>query len=178
MLLPSGPLGFGTAPEEIRPSQGLLLNHFLKPIFTDLLSCDVVFLMCFYHFHLLFTCSFISIVILLLLWVQVFIYFSCFALKALYKLFLKSTISIKFIIVIIYPGWRAAVCQRSAVLLWLQLWGQTPLIWENWIWLETTCRTQQWRSCVVFYRVQPVDWRLWGQFTDWLLYLLFNSNST
>ena len=30
VLLPSGPLGFGTAPEEIRPSQGLLLNHFLK----------------------------------------------------------------------------------------------------------------------------------------------------
>ena len=28
----------------------------------------------------------------------------------------------------------AADCQRSAVLLWLQLWGQTPLIWENWIW--------------------------------------------
>ena len=36
VLLPSGPLGFGTAPEEIRPSQGLLLNHFLKPIFIDL----------------------------------------------------------------------------------------------------------------------------------------------
>ena len=71
MLLPSGPLGFGTAPEEIRPSQGLLLNHFLKHIFIDLLSCDVVFLLCFYHFHLLFTCSFVSIVILLLLWVQV-----------------------------------------------------------------------------------------------------------
>ena len=67
---------------------------------------------------------------------------------------------------ILYSGWRAAVCQRSAVLLWLQLWGQTPLISENWIWLTTTCRTQEWRSCVVFYRVQPVDWRLWGQFTD------------
>ena len=64
---------------------------------------------------------------------------------------------------ILYSGWRAAVCQRSAVLLWLQLWGQTPLIWENWIWATTTCRTQQWWSCVVFYRVQPVDWRLWGQ---------------
>ena len=61
----------------------------------------------------------------------------------------------------------SADCQRSAVLLWLQLWGQTPLISENWIWVTTTtCRTQEWRSCVVFYRVQPVDWRLWGQFTD------------
>ena len=64
---------------------------------------------------------------------------------------------------ILYPGWGAAVCQGSAVLLWLQLWGQTPLIWENWIWVTTSCRTQQWRSCVVFYRVEPVDWRLWGQ---------------
>ena len=68
------------------------------------------------------------------------------------------------ILMFLYPGWLAADCQRSAVLLWLQLWGQTPLISENWIWVTTTtCRTQQWRSCVVFYRVQPVDWRLWGQ---------------
>ena len=71
------------------------------------------------------------------------------------------------ILMFLYPGWSGAVCQRSAVLLWLQLWGQTPLISENWIWVTTTtCRTQEWRSCVVFYRVQPVDWRLWGQFTD------------
>ena len=33
---------------------------------------------------------------------------------------------------------KGAVCQRSAVLLWLQLWGQTPLISENWIWVTTT----------------------------------------
>ena len=69
---------------------------------------------------------------------------------------------------------RTAVCQRSAVLLWLQLWGQTPLISENWIWVTTTCRTQQWRSCVVFYRVQPVDWRLWGQTSvHWLLWISY-----
>ena len=74
------------------------------------------------------------------------------------------------IFIFLYPGCITADCQRSAVLLWLQLWGQTPLIWENWIWAPTTCRTQEWRSCVVFYRVQPVDWRLWGQFTDWLLW--------
>ena len=70
---------------------------------------------------------------------------------------------------ILYPGWRAADCQRSAVLLWLQLWGQTPLIWENWIWPTTTCRTQEWSCCVLDWRVQTVDWRLCGQFTDWLL---------
>ena len=62
MLLPSGPLGFGTAPEEIRPSQGLLLNYFLKHIFIDLLSCDVVFLMCFiiFTFYLLVHLSLLS----------------------------------------------------------------------------------------------------------------------
>ena len=87
--------------------------------------------------------------------------------STLSTLFLKSTLSMTFIIIIIiYSGCGDAVCHRSAVLLWLQLWGQTPLISENWIWVETSCRTQQWRSCVVFYRVQPVDWRLWGQFTD------------
>ena len=62
MLLPSGPLGFGTAPEEIRPSQGLLLNHFLKPIFIDLLSCDVVYFLCFiiFTFYLLVHLSLLS----------------------------------------------------------------------------------------------------------------------
>ena len=70
------------------------------------------------------------------------------------------------IFMFLYPGCGAAVCQRSAGLLWLQLWGQTPLIWENWIWMRTSCWTQEWRSCVVFYRVKPVDWRLCGQFTD------------
>ena len=40
------------------------------------------------------------------------------------------------ILMFLYPGWRTAVCQRSAVLLWLQLWGQTPLISENWIWVN------------------------------------------
>ena len=39
----------------------------------------------------------------------------------------------------------------------------------------TTCRTQEWRSCVVFYRVQPVDWRLWGQFTDFCRSHIYNT---
>ena len=73
------------------------------------------------------------------------------------------------IFIFLYSGWGAADCQRSAVLLWLQLWGQTPLIWENWIWVTTTCRTQEWRSCVVFYRVPPVDWRLWGQWSCFIV---------
>ena len=128
-------------------------------------------MLCFYCVFIIFTFYFLVHLSLLSFYCfYVFKFYLVFLLcrqSTLWTLFLKSTISIKFIIVIIFPGWRAAVCQRSAVLLWLQLWGQTPLIWENWIWATTTsCRTQQWRSCVVFYRVQPVDWRLWGQFTD------------
>ena len=65
-----------------------------------------------------------------------------------------------------YSDWWAAVCQRSAVLLWPQLWSPTPPIWESWTWVTTTWRIQEWSCCVIFYRVQTADWRLWGQFTD------------
>lgn len=53
--------------------------------------------------------------------------------------------------------------QRLTVKSWLQLWSQTPHIWENWIWVETSWRTQEWSCCVLDWRVQTVDWRLWGQ---------------
>ena len=65
--------------------KSLLKTHFYRLAF---MRCCVFPL--FYHFHLLFTCSFISIVILLLLWVQVIIYFSCFAVKALCQLCFKK----------------------------------------------------------------------------------------
>ena len=177
-------------------------------------------MLCFYCVFIIFT--FYLLVHLSLLSFYCFygfkFLFTFLALLSKHFVFLKSTVSIKFIIIIIYSGCGALLfiyfscfafkhfvnsvfkkyryqcslseiscyflwlqlwgqtplisekanpsSQRSAVLLWLQLWGQTPLISENWIWVTTTCRTQQWRSCVVFYRVQPVDWRLWGQFTD------------
>ena len=70
-----------------------------------------------------------------------------------------------------YSDWRTAICQGSALVLCAQLWSPTRPIWENWIWLETTWRTQEWSFFVVFWRVQPVDWRFWGQFTDCLLLL-------
>ena len=162
-----GPSALQRPPKEIRQSQWLLLNHFLKPIFIDLLLCDIVFLSFspFIYLFIYIYCHFTAF-----MGSRFYLLFLALLSKYFVNLFLKRTVSIKFIIVILYPGWGAADCQRSAILLWLQLWGQTPLIWENWIWVETTtCRTQKWRSCVVFYRVQPVDWRLWGQFTDWLL---------
>ncbi len=67
----------------------------------------------------------------------------------------------------------AAGCQRSAVLLWPQLWSPTPPIWERWSWTTTSCRIQEWSCCVILWRVQTADWRLWGQFTDSLLLICF-----
>ena len=64
---------------------------------------------------------------------------------------------------LLYSDWVPAVCQRSAVLLWPQLWSPTPPIWESWIWVTTSCRIQEWSCCVIFWRVHTVDWRLWGQ---------------
>ena len=52
--------------------------------------------------------------------------------------------------------------QRLTVKSWPQLWSQTPHIWENWIWVPTGWRTQEWSCCVLDWRVQTVDWRLWG----------------
>ena len=67
---------------------------------------------------------------------------------------------------IIYSDCLAAVCQRSAVLLWPQLWSPTPPIWESWPWVTTSWRIQEWSCFVIFYRVQTADWTLWGQFTE------------
>ena len=64
---------------------------------------------------------------------------------------------------ILYSDCGIAVHQRSAVILWPQLWSQTPPIWESWTWVTTTYRIQEWSCCVIFCRVQTVDWRLWGQ---------------
>lgn len=77
--------------------------------------------------------------------------------------FQAGTLSSKVTSFILYSDWVAAVCQRSAVLLWPQLWSPTPPIWESWSWVETSCRIQEWSCCVVFWRVHTVDWRLWGQ---------------
>ena len=47
------------------------------------------------------------------------------------------TLSSKVTSFILYSDCITAVCQRSAVLLWPQLWSPTPPIWESWTWLET-----------------------------------------
>ena len=107
-------------------------------------------------------------------WVQVFgVTFSkhlhCKPSSALNRLlntewFQAGTLSFKHTLFILYSDCLAAVCQRSAVLLWPQLWSPTPPIWESWSWvLTTSCRIQEWSCCVLDSRVQIVNWRLWGQ---------------
>ena len=68
VLLPSGL--WNGLPEEIRLTESVtsLKSHLEKLLFMDLLSCDTVFLLWFYHFlfTFYFTCSLIFIVIWLL----------------------------------------------------------------------------------------------------------------
>lgn len=62
-------------------------------------------------------------------------------------------------------GWRTAVCQRSAVMFWSQLWGPTRSIWQNWTWAETISRIQEFYICVVYWRTHTADWELSGSFS-------------
>ena len=77
--------------------------------------------------------------------------------------FQAGTLSSKLTSFILYSDWGTAGCQRSAVILWPQLWSPTPPIWESWTWVETTCSIQEWNFSVLNWRVQNVDWRLWSQ---------------
>ena len=70
--------------------------------------------------------------------------------------FQAGTLSFKLASFILYLDWSTAVCQRSAVLLWPQLWNPTPPIWESWTWLTTSCRIQEWSFSVLNWRVQNV----------------------
>ena len=86
--------------------------------------------------------------------------------STLSTLFLKSTISMTFIIIIIYSGWGLQSVRDQLFFSGFSSEVKPLSSQRTGSESTTTCRTQQWRSCVVFYRVQPVDWRLWGQFTD------------
>lgn len=56
--------------------------------------------------------------------------------------------------------WGAAVYQRSAVILWPQLWSPTPPIWNIWTWVWTSWRIQEWSLCLILWKVQTINWRL------------------
>ena len=65
------------------------------------------------------------------------------------------TLLIKNVFIIHFPsGWVAVICQREAVKLCLQFLAPSPLVWESWTWVTTTCRIQEWSCC-------HQDWRVY-----------------
>jgi len=57
----------------------------------------------------------------------------------------------------------AVTSQREAVQLCPQLSAPSPSVWQNWTWVTTTCRIQEWSSCLLDWRVQTVNWKLSGR---------------
>jgi len=43
-------------------------------------------------------------------------------------------------------GCVTAVLEKTVVLLWLQLWDQTPHTWEKWIWTIINQEFQGWSN--------------------------------
>ena len=73
-----------------------------------------------------------------------------------------------------FSDWVAVICQREAVKLCPQFSAPSPLVWESWTWVTTTCRIQEWSICLLDWRVHTVNWRLSGQdlkdtCTDWTI---------
>lgn len=59
----------------------------------------------------------------------------------------------------------------KVVLLWLQLWGQTPHhTWENWIWTIIIQENQEWSCSLIYWRIHTVNWR---HYSELLTYCLF-----
>ncbi len=56
-------------------------------------------------------------------------------------------------------GCITAVLERKAVLLWVQLWDQTPHTWQNWIWAVINQETQEWSCSLLYWRIHTVNWR-------------------
>ena len=59
--------------------------------------------------------------------------------------------------------WVSVTSQREAVQLCPQFSALSPLVWESWIKVTTTCRIQEWSYCLLDWKVHNGDWRLWGQ---------------
>lgn len=59
-------------------------------------------------------------------------------------------------------GWVAVTSQREAVELCLQFSAPSPLVWEIWTWVTTTCRIQEWNYCVMDWTLHTVHWKLSG----------------
>lgn len=56
------------------------------------------------------------------------------------------------------PACAVVISQRKAVQLSLQLSTQTLPAWENSTWMATSCRILEWRCCLLWRRVQTINW--------------------
>lgn len=92
--------------------------------------------------------------------------------------FQAGTLSSKITSFVLYSDWLNVGCQRTAVHLWPQLWSPTPPIWDTCGWVSTGYMIQEWSCCVIFYRIQTVDWRLWGQTPFFISVLEFSLTLT
>ncbi len=69
-------------------------------------------------------------------------------------------------------GWLIAVLERKAVLLWFQLWDQTPHIWQNWIWDLIKLEIQEWSCALLYWRIHAVNWRNYSKLLSQCFHLL------
>ncbi len=60
-------------------------------------------------------------------------------------------------------GWVKLGLQRNAVRSCHQFSASSPLIWESWTWVTTTCRIQGWSFSLRDWRVHTVHWKFSGQ---------------
>ena len=78
-----------------------------------------------------------------------------------------------FLFIIPCSDWMAVTSQREAVKLCPQFSVPSPLVWERWTWVTTTCRIQEWRDFLLNWRIHAVSLKLSGQ--DSLFYPIISS---
>ena len=76
---------------------------------------------------------------------------------------ISTQILFVFLFIIISPDWLTVTSQRETVQLCPQFSAPSPLVWEIWTWVTTTCGIQEWSSFLLDWRVQTVHWKRSGQ---------------
>ena len=77
--------------------------------------------------------------------------------------FISTQILFVFLSIIVSSDWLTVSSQRQVLKLCPQFSAASPLIWESWTWVTTTCRTQEWSSFLLDWKVHTLPWKLSGQ---------------